>query len=1056
MALTAEELKAIQEQSVPYAPPAAERPAAPAGGQALYATPGQKATAVATGVGQGITTAGPMAAGAVTGLKLGTAAAPVLGPFAPAGPIVGGLAGLGAGAMFGEALDKLIWDDLIAAQRPEVAPFREGGKTFGQSIAFAPAAFGLPIMTGNRVSRFISTMGEAARRSPLTYLAGETAAGGAAGVAGGTVYAIDPNATMTRMGAEVGAGLLMPTRLLSGAVSTVKNALGTQLTPTGRQMSMEGRAAAQLREILDRHGEDIPSLIAELQRPIPGSVPTPTAAQKTGRLVLSELETALGNMHVKFGADTEAQGREALRAYSLLVDRLRKVGSPEALTQAAQLRSTLFDQMLDARLATADANAARKVMRISRDTPQARAEIGEIVKFETSLALQNARDVEKMLWTEALNQVTRPVVKQTTEKVPMEGIEAKRIFDRTGIWPQISLPKTTIEAPKLVASNTYDAFLKRASEVGSAVYDKVVPSTIRDIMQDLGGTKASVLAYKAGKATQQFLDTGKPPMGASYKPREVDVGELINYRSNLLDLARDAASRGEASDASWYSMLADSMLQDLNQLKSPMFDAARDFSRSLNDTFTRTFANTASVQGTATRAGAERLPAEILVARAFGRNADVTAQRMTEIEEAVGFMRTQYDQAVQRFGANSDQAQLLKPLAEMADQSVVSIQDAQSRVLRLAASKTIDPITNRVNPKALQAFVNENRPMLDKLGITSDLTDAVSAELALKLVANQNSKLNTTLRNQTMFAQVLKAGENPTMAVTDVLNSSKPVLGMNHLIRLARANGPAAEQGLKSTLIDYAITKAGGMERFDPAAFRDALFKPLGPNKPSIVALLRQHKLMDSSEVKNINELIKPMLRIEDAIANKRSLDDVVRGADAVTEFAMRVVGAQIGGTVAPSGPGSLITASAGSKVVRQIFDKMPTMMTRAMLEQAMLDPALMAMLLQRPGTGGSAVAYARDLAARLAASGVVPASLVNAIQESPEEQKPRPTAAELLRSMPAAPPTRGVPQMPAAPGSAPGAGGKISQSPQGMSMYEALFPNDSIGAMMGLQNAAG
>lgn len=1064
MAFTPEELKEIRERSSPYMLPSTAGQGEPPfpGATTVYPTAEERRAAIQLGVTQGATRAMAPITGGVAGFKAGAAAAPFTGPAAPFMPALGAVAGVGLGLLGAEQLDKLLFDEQAAAQRPDVAPYREGGKTFGESIAIAPVLFGLPVMTGNRVSRFISEIGSMARAAPKTFLAGEVTAGAAAGMAGGTSYAIDPEARGTRLGAEVAAGLLTPTRLVMQGVNATRDALAGlrgATTAPGRAIMAEDAAARQLQQILMDHGEDIPRLVRLLEKPLPGSIPSPTAAQKTGSLVLSEMERALGNMHVKFAADTQAQGKEALRAYALLVERLREVGTPAALTQAAQLRSNLFDQVINARLATADANAAQKILRIKQDTPAARAEIGEIVKAETSLALQNARDVEKMLWDEALKKITRPQEKTVRVRIEREPQnQAERIeMQRTGRPPMAAWNETRIEAPVLAASNTFNSFLERVSQIGSATYDTAVPKVVQDIMQDLGATKAAVLAYKNSKNTKQFLETGQVVLPGSYKPREVPVGELINYRSDLLALARSAASRGEASEASLYGNLADALLTDLGQLKSPAFDSARDFSRALNDTFTRTFAKTATVQADVTKAGAERLPAEILVSRAFGRNADVTAQRMLEIEDAVKFMRTQYDDAVQKFGVNSDQAKMLKPLAAMADQSVVSIQDAQTRILRLMASQAVDPVTGRVNPRTLQTFVDQNKPMLDKVGLTNDLTDAVKAEMALRQVAKENSVLNKTLRNQTAFAQVLKGGENPTNAVLDVLNSRSPVIGMNRMMQLAKSSGPSAVDGLKSTLMDYAFTKAGGIDNFDPMAFRNALFSPLAPNKPSLVGLMRQQGMMDFGEMRNINEIIRPMLRIEDAMANQQSLDSVMQGTGAVTELALRVIGSKIGASAAGhQGPGTLIAASAGSKAMRQIFDKMPAGMTRATIEEAMKDPQLLSLLLQKPTSVQQQRAIARDITARLVSSGTLPAAMMNYVDQPPEQAPASPIGTTLQQRNQAAPPLRGVP-MPAAPGGSapqkpPGGGQKVGAGPRAQELYQALFPQDTISSLMALQ----
>jgi hypothetical protein len=191
----------------------------------------------------------------------------------------------------------------------------------------------------------------------------------------------------------------------------------------------------------------------------------------------------------------------------------------------------------------------------------------------------------------------------------------------------------------------------------------------------------------------------------------MDVGEMVNYRSNLLSLAREAAGKGEMGDAKFYGTLAEGILKDLETLKAPAFDQARGFSKALNDTFTRTFASDVSISGPGAKTvgGAERLPAEILVSRAFGSNADVTAMRMNEIEDAVKFMRTQYDDAVNKYGKRSKVALALKPQADLADMQVASIRDAQDRVYRLAAAKAIDPVTGRLNPRMLEKFAAENQ-----------------------------------------------------------------------------------------------------------------------------------------------------------------------------------------------------------------------------------------------------------------------------------------------------------------------------------------------------------
>jgi hypothetical protein len=1006
-------------------------------GMAQEATPSQAGMEVLMGAGQGIARTAPAVTGAFAGAKLGAA----LGPWGATAGMVGG--GVG-GYLLGQEVEKLF----PGVAREDLIPYREGGKTFGDSIAFAPVAFGIPQMTANRVARFVSGIGETARRRPKSFLLAETSAAGGAGLAGGIAVEVAPESPGTRFAAEVTGGLFSPFRLLTnGTVTTLNFAdnVRSAVSETGR----EARAANRLYTVLSEAGEDIPRLIRELERPLPGGVPTPTAAQKTGSFALSELETTLGRDHARFLGESREQGKQALRAYQLLADRLKDIGTPEALRKSAELRESLFNQMLDGRLASADAAAAEKIRLISRDTPQARRQIGEIVKQETESALRSARDYESMLWKEGLAQLTKPSKSTVTSTLPTG------LVDVSGQPLTRRVTQEVIQAPRIAPTTAVEDFLQRTLDIGDAVYTNTMPKVVKDIMGEFGVTDDVVRKYKLGRNTQQFMDTGEIP--ASFLPRakQVDIGELINYRSNLLKLAREAASRGEVANADFYGTLSEAILRDLDKVDNQAFDTARQFSRALNDTFTRTFARTASETGDVTRTGAQRLPAETLVMRAFGSNADVTAQRMSEIENAVGFMSRQYDDAVQRFGADSPQAQALMPDAQLATGRVASIVDAQSRAMRLLAAKAVDPSTGRLNVRQLEGFIAQNQPMLDRMGITGDLRNAVTAENALHAIQDQNSFINKTLRNQTAFAQLLKF-ENPSTAVADALNSRFPVKNIGNMAKLASAGGADAVNGLKSTLYDYAYTKAGGNSgNFSISAFEDALFKPLGHKQPSLVSIMRSNGLMTLTEVKNLRSLINPMVRVEDAMRNQRVMDSVIEGVDAVSELAMRVAGSQIGTAATAGGPASLIAASAGSKAVRQIFDKMPTMFTRGIIEKAAQDPQFMALLLRKGTTEREKIRIAQSLHSYMLMSG-----LNYATYEEPEPEagtQPPFTmqgqAARALRQMPEAPNTRGVPML--QQGQPPAAGGGAPQG-NARAMLQSLFPFDATLAGMPLQTPPG
>jgi hypothetical protein len=629
--------------------------------------------------------------------------------------------------------------------------------------------------------------------------------------------------------------------------------------------------------------------------------------------------------------------------------------------------------------------------------------------------------------------------------------------------------------------------------MGPALFDEIPPQ-VRKIMESFGVDQEAVKKFRDGKLTDDYLNTGQVPRGFAPRIKEQPVQDLVNYRSTLLKMARDAAGTGDSSKAGFFSDLADGMMRDLDTLQDPMYAQARQFSRSLNDVFTRTYANTV---GAVTKTGKDRVPPETLVMSAFGGNADQTAQRMKEIEDAVGFMRTQYREVVKQFGPDSPQALQLQPLARAAATNVASVRDAHNRVLRLAAANSVETVfdqktgsyVQKVNLGKLTKFAQENAPMLEKMGIMGDLRDAAHASNLLTQVVNENSALSKAAANQSAFASLLTA-ESPTKVIAESLNGRFPVKSINNLVDLAKKGDAALQQGsggtgllakkgvlaqtgnlsaldgLKSSLYDYAYTKAGGMSqtgRFSPDAYAAALFEPLSRNQPSLVNIMRANGLMTLTEMSNLKKLLTPMQRIETAIKNNIPMEDVIQGADAVTDLALRVVGAQIGTAAAPGGPGSLIAASAGSKAVRQIFDALPNATVRTILENAAKDPQAMALLLEKGRTqkqqldiANRVINYLGSLGVSVGKSAVTPALNYLSDPEARPEQTP-PTApgdaARQLRQLPVAPSTRGVPGFNPKPGAqaAPPPGG-APPGPGARSMMQSLFPFDTISAMASQQ----
>lgn len=875
------------------------------------------------------------------------------------------------------------------------------------------------------------------------------------------------------------------------------------------------RAANTLYDILEKNQQDIPALIRALEDPGIEGIPMMTAAQKTGNKTLAGLEArlALGGKD-RYRPETLEQGKLAFEALRVLTRRLSEVGDPEALRLAAQLRENAFNQTLQNRLTAAEADAAAQIARIPRVDVAGRREIGDIVKSEVEQALQNARMVEGEMWRAGLLQVLRsgsgaPAVSEEAfqaalKKAKMTPKEYESLSDLMTRFPDLrndavntledwrvrfsevpeaqrermvkqrykghELYRRFLELERLkgaapgaggtadvIPSNAAQNFLERTKDVSPENFE-MLPAPLRNIMQSLGININVWNNYKNGARTIEALETGNVPQQFMPQLRAVNAVDLLSNRSELMKLARSARAAGDNDLAGVYNTVAAGLLDDIGSLNAPMLDEARAFSRALNDVFTRTYANDVTAM---TARGAERMTPEMLVRRSFSpSNMDQTTARMVELRSALELPRRQYEDALQRLGPDNEITIGLRPLAEMAGSQLGTLNGAFQSVLLTAAARTMkqqmDPATGRmvtqVNPTELAKFVTENRQLLDSLGLTDTLSNAVRAQNALDLVRMENSAINNGLRGQTAFAKVLAGGENPIVAVADALGSRNPVRDFGKLVKLARAGGPEAINGLKSSVYEYAYQQASTAKGFDPKKYMEVLYNRApgepGPTfvRPSVMNVMRQNGLITLSEQKNMQRLIAPMIRIQQGIDSNVPLEEFIRGAGALEDLALRVLGSNIGTAASGTGPGALIAASAGSKYLRQIFDQVPTLELRRMIEKASQDPEFMAVLLKQGRTNRERYEIARKLNSYMISSGITAVTS----DEPPPEPEPfsQSQSSRMFRQLPPAPSTRGTPGLPQGGGQPAPGPQSAAPATQSRAMLEQLFPFDTISAM--------
>lgn len=830
------------------------------------------------GTGAAIQT-GTTLSGAYMGGQLGALA----GPWGvPIGVILGGISGWMAGDTIAERAEQHtgLVTSSIEDEPEELRPFAAAGEVIGGSIPFA----GAPLIAASRGYRlpaswagnYINKILEHAGRNPAAFASVELSASGSAALAGGYAEALYPGRNWIRGGAEMAGGILNPARLSAGIIQRSGTGIRDtilRMTPAGRQ----SRAGELLREALEAAGEDPDTMLKIIRETnIPGVMtPDMTAAQVTKSRALIGFEADLKTIDPKFLTKTEYMAQDAMESTSRAIRLLEGTGDQQALRQAAALRSEQYRLLMQTRLNVAERQVQEIADKIETDSPAARAELSRRAKDILDNTLERTRAIERELW----NQI----------------------------------PKNTP-----LGRRGANVTLTRYSQIrGEMLADDKLPALLEKTITRLRNARRTVTAFERGRA----VDTKE----LRKAQEQLSLGNMIKVRREFLNHAREAETQGKYNEARQYGQLAQAVLDDLSAADlggaGSAYDAARRFSRELNDVFTRTFVGKTDELS---RQGMSNMPPEIVLRRALATGEEIGALQMRQIEEATRFL------ADRGYGTALDA------------QSVTTMLDAQERVLRLAAAQNVirDPATQEVvgiNTKGLRKFINKNTEIFDRFPETKQLLEeAITSEEGRKRVQGQITGLTKYMENKSIFADVANI-ESPADAVRGALRGKSPVASLRILSSTAKQSGEDAVAGLRIAIFEdvFRSADAGGGKLTYPHLV-SAIDDPIRPGLPSVRDVMRNEGLITDSEHALLGKLVERIKNIQTAQAGRPAGSPPLEETDTIIDTIFRVIGSRIGSVFAGGQTGPQLIASArGSAAFRRMFGRVPALKVQQLLIDA-------------------------------------------------------------------------------------------------------------------------
>jgi hypothetical protein len=791
----------------------------------------------------------------------------------------------------------------------------------------------------------------------------------------------------------------------------------------GKEAAEEARAS-YVRGILEKlkNPDEVQVIASEMGITMPKRT---TASLLDDPLVLG-LQSNLGR-DPQDGPRIKAAIQRDYSGMANLIDLMRGSGDSSLVAEAARIREDFFKGIIVRRLDDANLAALNISKRIDPQDPRAAMKASKTMEELTDAAIKDVRRFEKKLY-DAVNEnevvpdggrsflaeyttiekelaesniPLPPNVRRLAFKAKGESAEVadQNAATATRIQGQIGRSQDAIEKINASSPDSVSAvsqFFKASDSPELQLSD--IQNGIRALQAGDALSKFSIKAPERNRrltvlenqaqiiSARLRLDDLAAQRPTSDVPEEITIGELMRARSTLLNDARSAAARKDFNSAHYLSDLADAIKDDLGVAAggadaslsnlTPNQAALReafDFSRSLNDVFSRAFPDTVLAK---TRAGSRKVMPEIMHKSLFSGGGDATSLKYDQLENAMIFA----SETLAREGAEAPRS------------SVGTMREAQAQLLRNIVSnpKIVGP-DGKINAEGLAKHLREYRNVyFDEQGLsrfpelTADLQDAQKAQSMIETALAGKGRYEDAVKNSEVFGQLPLAGTNPQKLIGNILGTpdsrgaADPAGAFRKLIRYAKsADSRLASEGKPTGAVkgifDIVFERGNlyasnvdqnGNQIFNMKAFSDYLRKPMNPKGDSPLEIMRQEGVLSSPESVRLNTILSEGIKSQGQRALAGESESIpgniaTRGIDTL----FRLVGLRVGRKATQMAPGQGQGLAEPMMIANEFSAllNVPKMKHRDLLLRAVEDPDFFKLLLEKGGEGGSRSARRRN-----------------------------------------------------------------------------------------------